>query len=69
MPSSVADQVKAKSFGAGVNVGAGVELVSHLQVGLQYSWGLTDNYSLERDSWSKGSGKNRGWVISAAILF
>lgn len=69
VPSSVADQVKAKSFGAGVNVGAGVELVSHLQVGLQYSWGLTDNYSLERDSWSKGSGKNRGWVVSAAILF
>ena len=69
VPSSVADQVKAKTFGAGVNLGAGVELGNQLQVGLRESWGLTDNYSMERESWSKGTGKNRGWVVSAAILF
>ncbi|MGM9760288.1 MAG: porin family protein [Parabacteroides sp.] len=69
VPSAVADQIKAKSFGAGLNLGGGVELISHLQVGLMYSWGLTDNYSMEREGWSKGTGKNRGWTVSAALIF
>lgn len=46
IPGSVADQVKAKNFSAGLNFGAGVELISHLQVGFNYGLGLTDNYAL-----------------------
>lgn len=62
----ISDQISAKSFGAGVNIGAGVELFRHLQVGATYQLGLTDNYSMEKLNLS---GKNRGWQLSAAILF
>ena len=63
IPGSVADQVKAKNFSAGL------ELISHLQVGFNYGLGLTDNYSIEKVNLSDGAGKNRGWSITAAILF
>ncbi len=59
-------QVKEKTFAAGLNFGAGVELVSHLQVGVNYGLGLTDNYSISK--YDVGS-KNRGWSITAAFLF
>ena len=63
---SVGDQFKTKSFSAGLNFGAGVEVIKHLQVGLNYGLGLTDNYSIDKLNMN---GKNRGWSISAAILF
>ncbi len=68
----VQQQIEAKSFSAGLNFGAGVELFSHLQVGFNYGLGLTDNYSVSQPSIStatEASGKNRGWSITAAILF
>lgn len=61
------DQLETKSFGAGLNFGAGVEVFNHLQVGFNYELGLTDNFSAEKLDLS--SNKNRGWTISAAILF
>ena len=69
IPGSMADQVKTKNFSAGLNFGAGVELISHLQVGLNYGLGLTDNYSVESLSLTKSDGKSRGWSVTAAILF
>ena len=69
LPGSMVDQVKIKSFSAGLNFGAGVELISHLQVGLNYGLGLTNNYSMESLSLTKSDGKNRGWSVTAAILF
>lgn len=68
----IGEQIEAKSFSAGLNFGAGVELLSHLQVGFNYGLGLTDNYSstaLSGVSSEKTTGKNRGWAITAAILF
>lgn len=68
----IGEQIEAKSFSAGLNFGAGVELLSHLQVGFNYGLGLTDNYSstaLSGISSEKTTGKNRGWAITAAILF
>lgn len=69
----IGEQIEAKSFSAGLNFGAGVELLRHLQVGFNYGLGLTDNYSSEplnvNTSGDKISGKNRGWSITAAILF
>lgn len=69
VPGSIVDQVKTKNFSAGLNFGGGVELIKHLQVGVNYGLGLTDNYSVERVDLSKSNGKNRGWSITAAILF
>ena len=66
IPGSVVGQVKAKNFSAGLNFGAGVELISHLQVGINYGLGLTDNYSAEKYDLNA---KNRGWSVIAAILF
>ena len=66
IPGSVVGQVKAKNFSAGLNFGAGVELISHLLVGINYGLGLTDNYSAEKYDLNA---KNRGWSITAAILF
>lgn len=63
----LSDQLETKSFGAGLNFGAGVEVLNHLQVGFNYELGLTDNFSAEKLDLS--SNKNRGWTISAAILF
>ena len=59
-------QIEAKSFGAGLNFGAGIEVVRHLQVGFNYDLGLVKNYSGDAVT---GDGKNRGWAITAAILF
>lgn len=69
MPSSVVDQIKAKSFAAGLNLGAGVELIKFLQVGFNYGIGLTDNYSLSKGGNESWSAKDRTWSITAAILF
>lgn len=62
----VATQIEEKSFSAGLNIGAGVELAQHLQIGATYHWGMTDNYSIAKVG---SDGKNRCWQISAAILF
>ncbi len=66
IPGNVVGQVEAKSFGAGLNFGAGVELISHLQVGINYTLGLTDNYSVKKLDLNA---KNRGWGVTAAFLF
>ena len=60
------DQIKAKNFSAGLNFGVGAELISHLQVGINYGLGLTDNYSSDKFDMKA---KNRGWSITAAVLF
>ena len=62
------NQIEAKSFSAGLNFGGGVEVLNHLQVGLNYGLGLTNNYGLEKASLD-GEGKARTWSITAAILF
>lgn len=60
------EQIEAKSFGTGLNFGAGVEVVKHLQVGLNYDLGLVKTY---KGTNATGDGKHRGWAITAAILF
>lgn len=62
----LSSQIEAKTFGAGVNLGAGVELVRHLQIGFNYGLGLTDNYSAKKLDLNA---KNRGWSVTASILF
>ena len=62
----ISNQIEAKTFSAGLNMGGGVELIQHLQIGVNYHLGMTDNYSIAKLG---SDGKNRGWQISAALLF
>jgi hypothetical protein len=68
IPGMINSEFETKSFAAGVNVGLGAEVLRHIQVGFNYGLGLTSNYSgtVENESYE---GKQRGWTISAAILF
>jgi len=63
----IVGQIKAKSFGAGLNFTAGAEILKTLQVGLTYNLALTDNY--QELHYTKFSGKTHTWMISAAVLF
>jgi hypothetical protein len=68
--SSIVNQVKAQSFGAGLNFTAGAELFDHLQVGVTYGWGLTDNYkTFDKNDLDSYKGKLHTWQIHAAFLF
>jgi len=66
---NVDGQIKAKSFGAGLNFTAGVEILKRIQVGLTYNLGLTDNYSTYNASLHDLKGKPHTWMISATLLF
>lgn len=69
IPGSVREQIKAKNFNTGLNLGIGAEVLNTVQIGLTYSWGFTNNYKLEGFDVDKSSGKNRMWSISAAVYF
>lgn len=74
LSDNIPDQVKNKSFGAGLNFGFGVELLSHLQVGANYQLGLTDNYSginynNNGVTVNDAKAKTRVWSITAAYFF
>lgn len=59
------------------NLGIGVELFSHLQVGASYGWGLTNTFKLADkyvgteigSGLSEIEGKSNCWTITAAYLF
>ncbi|MCC8145394.1 MAG: PorT family protein [Bacteroidales bacterium] len=72
LSDNLKNQYESKSFGAGLNFGLGIELLSRLQVGANYKLGLTDDYKeITPISASKEAfkGKQRGWTISAAYFF
>lgn len=59
-------QLKAKSFGAGINIGVGVEVLKKIQVGLNYSLGLTENYKASN---GKYAAKERIFSLTAGVYF
>ena len=68
--SNIVDQIEAKSFGAGLNFTAGVEVLKRIQVGLTYDWGLTNNYqTFNAGSPSDYKGKGHTWLVSATLMF
>jgi hypothetical protein len=69
IPNVVGGKIETKSFGAGLNFGLGAEVFERLQVGFTYGLGLTNNYSGVGDDNESFGGKQRGWAISAALLF
>lgn len=56
-----------KKFDTAWTVGAGVQLVNHLQIAATYGWGLSKSSSA--DSNVALYGKNRCWTVTAAYLF
>ncbi|MCL1934002.1 MAG: PorT family protein [Candidatus Azobacteroides sp.] len=65
-----------KKSGAGLNFGAGVELVKHLQVGVNYQFALNGDYNSNfslgdylGNLTPAGNAKTRIWSITAAYFF
>lgn len=68
--AAVTDAYKEKKFDAAWNVGGGVQLLNHLQIGVNYGWGMTK--ALEYVGVGHESadlGKINGWKITAAYYF
>lgn len=64
-------QYKSKSYGMGINAGAGVELLKHLEIGMYYRKSLTDNYGDDKPSvgdylWKK---KPDNWSVNLTYFF
>jgi len=67
---SMSDDIKAKSFQAGANIGAGLEILGMVQVGVNYNVKLTDNYSIDTPNWRDPlNGKSDSWSITASLYF
>jgi len=68
---AITDGVKNRSCDVAWNVGAGVELFSHLQVGASYGFGMTKAFDFVGVVDDEGiiNGRTRCWTITAAYLF
>lgn len=66
---SLEKQYKSKSFGAGLNAGAGVELLNHLEVGMYYRKALTDNYSDSKGWGNIVKNKPDNWSVNLTYFF
>ncbi len=67
-------QLEKKKAQVGLNLGAGVKLLRHLQLGVNYQIPLGDSFSLESavsgaSSALKGEVKTKMWQVSLAYLF
>ena len=64
----ISEDIKSKSFEAGINLGLGVELFKRLAVGVNYGMQLTDNYSADKPVWSDAlNNKKNTWSIQATV--
>ena len=64
----ISDDIKSKSFEAGINLGLGVELFKRLAVGVNYAKQLTDNYSVNKPEWKDAFNNKDGlWSIQATV--
>ncbi|MDR0769106.1 MAG: porin family protein [Dysgonamonadaceae bacterium] len=68
MYGNLETKFESKSFGAGINAGGGVELLKHLQIGVNYGIGLTDDYKSVTGNFDI-RGANRIWSIAATYFF
>ena len=61
-------ELKNKKAQVGINLGAGVKLIKHLQIGFNYNIPFGDSYTLKTTKEAIGA-KNKTWQISAAYIF
>ena len=70
MPENIRNELKNESFGAGINLGGGIELFEHLQIGVNYRIGLTDDYkSLNSSTIDELKSKTKIWSVTAIYFF
>ncbi len=62
-------EVDKKKKEVGINVGAGLKLFSHLQVGANYNIPLGDTAKLRDEEGELGSYKTKTWQVSVAYIF
>ena len=62
------DKIESKKAQVGINVGAGVKLIQHLQIGFNYMIPCGDSFTWKSAGEAIGA-KNKTWQISAAYLF
>lgn len=67
--SALTDLYQHKTVDVSWNAGLGVELLSHLQVGASYSFGIKNALSFVGIKNSPIEGRNNCWTITAAWLF
>lgn len=69
--SEITDFVKSKKCDIAWNIGLGLELVKHLQIGASYGFGITKALDfVGKDVNAAGiEGKNKYWTVTAAYLF
>lgn len=66
----IGDDIKAKTFEGGINLGFGFELFRMLQLGANYKVKLTDNYAAEKPEWNDPlNGKSQTWSINLGVFF
>jgi hypothetical protein len=64
------EDIKAKKFEAGANIGLGIEVFRLVQIGVNYGVKLTDNYGVEKPNWNDPlNGKSSSWTLNASIYF
>ena len=64
------NKVEAKKFEAGINLGAGLEVVRRVAVGFNYRMKLTDDYSVDEPDFKDIFNQKAGfWSITAALYF
>lgn len=67
------DLIDSKKAQVGINVGAGLKLVKHLQIGFNYQIPLGDSFSTGEALKAMGediiSGKTKTWQVSVAYIF
>ncbi|MDR2118042.1 MAG: PorT family protein [Tannerellaceae bacterium] len=68
MPGNVQTKIENRTFAAGLNLGAGVEVFGSLQVGFTYGLGLTNDYSVSKLG-EIANGKSNLMSVTAALLF
>jgi len=69
-PENAAEDIEAKKFEAGANIGAGIEVFKLVQVGVNYGVKLTDNYGTDKPNWNDPlNGKSSSWTLNASIYF
>lgn len=59
----------AEDSQVGLNIGAGVKLIQHLQIGINYQIPLGDSFSFKKVGEAIGDGRTKTWQISLAYLF